>query len=109
MEIKTNVITLVWDDKFHGHNLTHQEVFVGEWKGKFFEFLQDFVRSNKKGLLSAKVYHYDFNPDDLLTAMTWDDWAEKLPSIRRILEKATECDFEFRFNSTNCFIYLKQF
>ena len=85
MEIKTNVITLIWDDKFHGHNLTHQEVFVGEWKDKFFNFLQDFVRLNKKDLVSAKVYNYDFNPDDFMSAMTWDDWAEKLPSIRSLL------------------------
>lgn len=109
MEIKTNVITIVWDTSL-GHNLSHQEVFLGDWKEKFLEFVQNFFRFNRgEKAKSTKIDDYDFNQADLMAANSWDEFADKLPSISSILKRDKNHYFEFRFEKVTCTIYLKRF
>lgn len=109
MEIKTNVITIVWDTSL-GHDLSHQEVFFGDWKEKFLEFVKNFLRFNRgEKAKSTKIGDYDFNLADLTTSIRWDEFADKLPSISSILKRDKNHYFEFGFEKATCTIYLKHF
>ena len=109
MEIKTNVITIVWDCK-SGHDLSHQEVFFGDWKEKFLKFAKNLVMFSREGTVkSAKIGFYEFNLDDLKAAKSWDEFAETVPSVSQILKRDKNHQFELKFEKATCTIYLKCF
>ena len=112
MEIKINVISVVWEGTAM-HGLTHQEAFTGEWKEKVFHLLKFFVAQHE--VTKFYAVSYEMPVSAITESKTYAEFIEKAPSVFGIL-KQEAAHHEFKFvcydetcKEVTCTLYVRQF
>lgn len=112
MEIKINVISVVWEGKAIMTGLTHQEAFAGEWKEKVFRLLKFFAAHNE--VTKFYAIPYEIPVSAITESKNYAEFVEKAPSVCILKQEAADHEFKFvcydeTCKEVTCTLYVRQF